>query len=175
MKIFRLKKRAFANNFDLAKNHPVHNQVEINAKGRLLEQVVSQIISLVRDLRIGGTRIDDGIQEIDIYVRNHNKKHIWAEMEGMIFIECKNWVCRVGSKEIALFAQKLNNKGLKSGIFVTMNGITGEGFEGARGQLRFLLQQGVKIIVIDGTDIQDILNCRDVSAKIDEKYIDLYK
>jgi hypothetical protein len=169
------KKESIRRLFNLARNHPVNNQTEINAKGRLLEQVVSKIVSLVRDLHVVGTRIDDGIQEIDIYVRNHNKKYVWADMEGMIFIECKNWAGRVGSNEIALFGQKLNNKGLGSGIFVAMNGITGEDFDGAKGQLRLLLQQGVKIIVIDGTDIEDILNCRDASAKIDEKYIDLYK
>ena len=130
------KKERIRIQFNLAKNHPTGNPTEINAKGRLLEQVISQIISLVRDLHVVGTRIDDGIQEIDIYVRNHNKKYVWADLEGMIFIECKNWADRVRSNEIMVFGQKLENKGLSSGVLVAMNGITGEYFDGAKGQLR---------------------------------------
>ena len=41
--------------------------------------------------------------------------------------------------------------------------------------LGIFLEQRVKIIVIDGTDIEGILDCKDVSAKFDEKYIDMYK
>ena len=39
--------------------------------------------------------------------------------------------------------------------FVAMHGITGTDFDGAKGQLGNYMQQGVKIIVIDGTDIED--------------------
>jgi hypothetical protein len=38
-----------------------------------------------------------------------------------------------GSNEIMKFSQKLDNKGLKSGIFVAMNGITGRNLEVAKG------------------------------------------
>jgi hypothetical protein len=169
------KKERIRVQFNQAKDHPIGNKREINAKGRLLEQVVSEIISLVRDLHVVGTRIDDNVQEIDIYVRNHNKKYVWADLEGMIFIECKNWADRVGSNEIMLFGQKLENKGLRSGVFVAMNGITGKDFDGAKGAIRLFLQQGVKIIVIDGSDIEAILDCIDVSSKFDQKYIDMYK
>jgi Restriction endonuclease len=155
------KKERIRIQFNQAKNHPIGNATEINDKGRPLEQVISQIICLVRDLHVVGTRIDDGIQEIDIYVRNHNKKYVWADLEGMIFIECKNWADRVGSTEIMAFGQKLKNKGLRSGVFVAMNGITGKDIDGAKGQVRNFLQQGVKIIIIDGTDIEDILDCKD--------------
>jgi hypothetical protein len=48
--------------------------------------------------------------------------------------------------------------------------------EGARGQIKTqLIKDNVKIIVMDGSDLEDIFHCRDVSDKIDEKYIELYK
>jgi hypothetical protein len=164
------KKESIRSDYESAKQ-----EVNINVKGRLLEQVISQILGLVPDLYTVSTRIDDGIQEIDIYVRNHNRKYVWADFNGMIFVECKNWSSAVSSDEIMKFSQKLDNKGLKSGIFVAMNGITGRNLGGAKGQLILLLQKGIKIIVIEGRDIEDILNCMDVSDKVDQKYIDMYK
>jgi hypothetical protein len=105
-------------------------------KGKLLEHVITDLIKLVPKLMVVGVRVDDGIQEVDIYVRNFNREGVWADFAGMIFVECKNW--------------------------------------SDPGQIRLFLAKGYKIVILNGKDIEEILNCKDVSAKIDEKYIKLY-
>lgn len=150
-------------------------QHDNHLKGLLLEQVISEIFKLVPNLHIVGTRVNDKIQEIDIQVRNFNRQNVWYDFDGIFFIECKNWNSKVGSNEIAVFISKLMEYGLKIGIFVSINGITGNKDSGARGKIRNALTMGIKILTLDGNDIDDILNCHDVSKKIDEKYIEMYQ
>jgi len=96
---------------------------------------------------------------------------------GVFFIECKNWSKRIRSDELGNFVIKLQNNNIKTGILVAIEGVTGrKSKEGARGQIKTqLVRENVKIIVLEGTDLEDIFNCRNVSDKIDEKYVELYK
>jgi hypothetical protein len=143
-------------------------------KGRLLEQVISDLIELVPKLKVVNSRVYDGIHEVDLHVRNYNRDGVWADFEGMIFVECKNWSEPTGSSEIASFYVKLKDNSIKCGLFVSIFDITGKNYEDARGQVKLRLPEGFKIIIFNGNDIREILNCKDVSAKVDEKYIKLY-
>lgn len=71
----------------------------------------------------------------------------------------------------ALKATTANEKGQ---LFVSIHDITGSELDGAKGQIQRCLQGGYKIIVLNGEDIEEILNCKDITTKIDEKYVDLY-
>jgi hypothetical protein len=146
-----------------------------NQKGKLFEKVMKGIFELVPDLKVVGSNVDDGIEEIDIQLRNYNHEHIWAELEGMIFVECKNWSKPVTSKEIDNFKAKLERNGLHTGILVAVMGVTGSGLSGGWGAIKMYLQNGWKIIVLDGKDLEDIFKCTDISEKIDDKYVHLYK
>jgi hypothetical protein len=65
------------------------HQTNINEKGVLFEQVVEEIVNLVPGLKVVGSDINNGIEEIDLMVRNHNRKKVWADFDGLFFIECK--------------------------------------------------------------------------------------
>jgi|GEM_PF-482391 len=159
----------------------IYNQAKISTdpvqKGRLLEKAIKEIFELVPGLKVVGSNVNDGIEEIDLQIRNYNREHVWADFEGMIFVECKNWSKPVGSDEIDHFVGKLERNGLNSGILIAVKGVTGRHvrLEGAWGAIKMYLQKGRKIIVLDDKDIEDILKCTDISDKVDEKYIHLYK
>lgn len=147
-----------------------------NLKGKLLEEVVKEIIELVPGLSVlDGARIDTGIEEIDLEVRNHNREYVWADFEGMIFVECKNWSKAVGSDEIDHFKATMGRHQIHAGILVAVNGTTGSGLDAASGAIKMYLQEGFKIIIVDGEDLEDIFKCVDVSDKIEEKYRKLYR
>jgi hypothetical protein len=146
-------------------------------KGKLLEQTISGLLSLVPGLKITGRDVNSGIEEIDLEIQNENSIGIWTEFERMIFVECKNWSDKVGSNEIRNFEGKLRNFWLHAGIFVAVKGFSGRDREnGAVGQnkLRFK-QEGFIVILLDGKDLEDILNCQDISEKINEKWLNLYQ
>lgn len=89
-------KATLGEEYSKAKSEP-----DPNVKGDLLEKVVKDILGLVPSLTITGLDVNDEIEEIDIQVRNHNREHVWADFEGMIFVECKNLdTFPVGADEI---------------------------------------------------------------------------
>ena len=58
-----------------------------------------------------------------------------------------------------------------------MNGFKGgNNKEGALGQIKLRLErEGFIIIPLDGTDIENVFRTLDLSAKINEKLIDIYQ
>jgi hypothetical protein len=146
-----------------------------NVKGALLECFTSQLISLVPELMVIRRNHNSGIEEVDIEVLNNNSRGIWEEFEPKFFVECKNWKRKVDAPEIRNFEGKLRNYFLHSGVFVAIKGYTGNKREGAVGQnvLRFK-QEGLKILLMDGKDLEDILNSQDLSARLNEKWFNLH-
>jgi hypothetical protein len=144
-----------------------------NKKGDLFEDVISDLITTVEGLRVTERNIDSGIEEIDLKVLNNNESGIWNQFEMIIFIECKNWLDRVDSKEIRNFEGKMRNYFLHSGIFFAVNGFKNNR-RGAIGQIKVRFkQEGFIIIPVDGTDLEEIFRTLDLSRKINEKWIDL--
>jgi hypothetical protein len=137
-------------------------------KGLLFEQVISQIISLVPNLKVTYTNINDRIEEIDILVRNHNREHVWADFDNIFFVECKNWTRKGRAEDIRNFLGKLRKNRRKTGIFVSVMGITGrDELEGARGEIKTtFMQDGTAVAVVDGNDLEKILRCNDASEVI---------
>jgi len=164
------QKKKIAEKYERSKAEPNRN-----LKGRLLEEVIKEIVHLVPNLRVVGSRINDQVEEIDLQVRNHNREHVWDDFDSMIFIECKNWSKAVGADEIRSFKVKLEQSKLHSGIFVAVKVITGGSESGASGVIRRFLQDGYRIVILDDNDLKDIIRCRDVSEKVDEKFVKLYQ
>jgi hypothetical protein len=122
------------------------------------------------------------VQEVDVMMRNYKGNKVWADFDSIIFVECKNWFKdrRPGASILRDFKGKLDNKDLKTGIFVAPNGIA-EGSRhddkvyGADGQIDKFLQDGTKIVVLEDEDIWAIINCTDVTEQINKKFMELYK
>jgi len=149
------------------KYHNALAETDPNRKGDQLEEVVKDLIFLVDGLEVVGSNVDNGIQEIDVQVRNRNEENVWETVfDPMVFIECKNWSNSVKSKDVRDFEGKLRNSGLRAGILVSVNGLSGNGLQGAWGAVKEALQGGHKIIVLDGKDLEEIFACRDFSQKI---------
>jgi hypothetical protein len=154
---------------------------DANTKGRALEEVITKILELVPGLEIAGTRVTSEIQEVDIMVRNFNKTRVWADFESVFFVECKNWFKekRPGAAEIGDLKRKLENKHLKTGIFVAPNGIAeGQGDNrvyGTNGQIDKYFSKGTIIVVLEHRDICAILDCKDATEQVNERFMDLYK
>lgn len=72
----------------------------------------------------------------------------------------------------------MENKGLHMGIFVAPNGISeGRGDDkvyGASGQIAHYLRDGYKIAILENADIVEILDCKDVTEKVNDKFMYLY-
>jgi hypothetical protein len=155
---------------------------DTDTKGKALEDVITKILELVPGLEIAGTRVTGSeIQEVDIMVRNYNRTRVWADFESVFFVECKNWFKKnkPGAAIIRDFKGKLENRHLKTGIFVAPNGIAEDKGDnqvyGTNGQIDKYLSKGTKIVVLEHKDICAILDCKDVTEQVNERFMDLYK
>ncbi len=167
----RLKKRGIEEKYRRALS-----ETDPNKKGKHFEDVVKELVALVEGLEVVGSNVNNGIQEIDIQVRNRNQENVWeAVFDPMVFIECKNWSEPVKSKEVRDFEGKLIHSNLKAGILISVNGLSGDGMQGGWGAVKEAHQNGRSIIVLDGGDLNEIFACKDVSEKVDERYVGLYQ
>lgn len=175
-KIGKIKQEIMAK-YILARNE----NNDTDTKGKALEDVISKILELVPGLKVVDNRVVNEIQEIDLIVRNHNRTNVWADFESVFFVECKNWFKdrRPGASTIRDFKGKMENKNLKTGIFVAPNGIAeGRGDDqvyGTNGQIDKYFHGGTKIIVLEHDDLMAILNCKDVTERINDKFMEFYR
>ena len=119
---------------------------------------------------------NSGIEEIDLQVQNDSSLRIWKEFDRIIFVECKNWSDKVGSNEIRNFEGKLRNFGYMRVYLLLLKDLLEKVEKGAIGQNRIRFkQEGFKIILIDGNNLNEILRSQDTSEKVNEKWLNLYR
>jgi len=144
-------------------------------KGKMLEEIIKDLLNLVPKLKVIGSRVNDGIDEIDLKVRNHNREGVWRDFDGIFYVECKNWSTPATVSEITIFIKKLQDDHITTGLFISINGITGKNWDGAKGEIKKTLSNSnTKVVILNGSDLEEIFKCTDISDKVDERYIDLY-
>lgn len=107
-----------------------------NRKGLLLEETVTLLFRATPGFERVLTRLDNGVEEIDITVENGSGEAPWKD-DGSSYLlgECKNWSGKCGSPEFRGFFAKLINKfkRVRTGFFFATGGFTNE-FHDARNE-----------------------------------------
>ena len=137
-----------------------------NRKGRLLEELLQLLFRATPGFEEVTTRIDNGIEELDIVISNRSEDPVWKNDGNYIVGECKNWSKRCGSPEFRNFVGKLENKyqRVKTGIFIAPNGFTDE-FQTARRERKTKEQL---ILTIDHDDIDRWIDAENRVAILNE-------
>jgi ActR/RegA family two-component response regulator len=137
-----------------------------NRKGRMLEELVKLLFRATPGFEQVDTRLDNGIEEIDIMIANRSKDPIWANDGIYILGECKHWSKRCGSPELGNFLRKLDNKykRVRTGIFIAPGGFTDE-FKDARGERKLA---EYLVVTIDNGDIERWIDADDRVAVLNE-------
>jgi len=144
-------------------------------KGKALENWAIEMFNIIDGINVEEKNIKTESEEIDIILSKDKNGTFWKSIDDPILVECKNWQDKVGVREIAHFFVKLLRRQLKKGIFITVNGITGNEYRDAIGTILDLRTLGYRIIVMDEQDIIDINACTHPTDKIREKYYALFK
>src|SRR5690242_9007716 len=99
-------------------------------KGDALEELICYLFSSIPGLIFADRKVKNvfGTQEIDVAFRNegHPSGLSLSVFPFVIFIECKNWMNKVGSEEVRWFVSKVEDRGITFGILIAANGITGD-------------------------------------------------
>jgi len=125
-------------------------------KGRALEHLTEVLFTSNSFFELLDRRVSTRDEEIDMIVKNNLDRPFWNAMQSpLFFVECKNWLKPVGSKEVRDFEGKLRNhrRLVKLGFFVSMNGFT----EGAHDELMRAGREEQNIVILTRTDIEDYI------------------
>lgn len=128
-----------------------------NEKGKVLEELMLFIFESKPELEVIERRFNNGDEEIDLILKNNLSKPFWVSLSSpLIFIECKNWIKPVGSKELRDFEIKLQNHRplVRLGFFVAPGGFTSEFYN----ELRRTSRDYYTIVPINLNDIVSFIN-----------------
>lgn len=131
-------------------------------RGRAFEDLLCYVFGKVPG--IGITHRDKlntfAAEEIDVALWNDKKPGAFDFLPNIVLLEAKNWTRPAGSEEVAWFDTKLRNRGLDYGIFVALNGITGDATQktAAHQIVAGSLKDHRRLVVVTGTDVMALRN-----------------
>lgn len=134
------------------------------AKGKSLEDLVSFFFSSLPGLTLIGRDVRMGSQELDLVFWNDQVFEYFRSASAEIIVECKNWDVPVGSAEVAWFLEKMRQRNVSHGFFVTRSGVTGafrDGRDGALDALYLTLRDGLRPVVLT---LDELLTVSDVAG-----------
>ncbi len=151
------------------------NAAKSPAKGEALEQFALCLFQNIKGLRVIKKDARLQAEEIDLLIANDISAGFWRFAGSPIVVECKNWVQRVGAREIGVLCDKLDSIGpdAKTGIIVAPNGVSGTPERDALLKIREKRQRGRYIIVLDREALADIAASGRASQVIEHKYDEL--
>jgi CheY-like chemotaxis protein len=95
-------------------------------KGEALEQLLACLVKSLPGLEVIAVDYVTKTEEIDVVVRNCLADAFWINQGAIFLFECKNWVEKVGKRELADFQDKLGTRfgRCRLGFFISPSGFT---------------------------------------------------
>jgi hypothetical protein len=126
-------------------------------KGRLLETMIADLFASIPGLSLDGEDIVNAFksEEIDLIFWNDQHDQGFRFLDCPLIVECKGWSRPVVGREVRYFATELKDKGRRNGIFVALNGITGDeqNLTAAFFHVAAATIEGVQVLVLTGEEL----------------------
>jgi hypothetical protein len=147
------------------------------AKGTIFEDLICYIIEKVPGVSVTRRGILNPYhsEEIDIAIWNEQLATGLRALHHVILIEAKHWSVPAGAPEVNHFVAKLRARKLPLGVFVALNGITGDpqAITAARDAVRQALQDGIHVVVIKRADIENFTSGAAIVRLIKDRICEL--
>lgn len=137
----------------------LRSETQHQRKGRLLEDLVALLFRGIAGFEPLPPRRSNGVQEIDIVIRNESSDPFWHREGSIILVECKNWTAPVPQKELLIFEGKMKRyRGrCRLGFFVAPSGFT----SAFRVQQTNTATEPQLIVPIDGVALDTLITAQD--------------
>jgi hypothetical protein len=139
-------------------------------KGRSFESITESFIRLVPKLEIVGRNVRIESEELDLVVKNENKRLFWQRLGSPIIVECKNWSVPVDAKEIRDLVQKMRE--VKTAFLIAAKGITAK--NGAYDEILEARKNSKIILTFDMQDIKDVAMGTNVESIVADRFYSLW-
>jgi CheY-like chemotaxis protein len=140
----------------------VQKETDPNRKGTLLEDLMVYLFKTIPGFHHASTRRQNGIEEIDVLVRNESSDPVWSKEQSYILIECKNWSKPVGVDELRSFLYKLERRFNRCnlGFLIAPGGFASTYKQALLAERR----HGLMVISVDRAALQELVLASDRSA-----------
>lgn len=151
-----------------------------NQKGDTFEALAKYLFEHLDGVEVTGQDVALPAEEIDLVLWNAQREDVLRPWEAVILVECKNWSAAVGAPALDSFIAKMRRRGLKTGIFIAANGVTGQFLTGdgndvgAIGIIGAALQEGIRVVVLTMADIRAITSLDEIRRLLKLRYCGLY-
>ncbi len=154
------------------------NAANVDIKGAKLEELVRYLFSKIPKVSFYAANVLDGVRahELDVIFTNDVRNSELYFLDFTIITECKNTAARISSAEVGWFVRKLQDRGVSTGILISLSGITGEadGVNNAHSEIiNALVRDGIRILVIKRDDIVNFQTTDDLVSLLKKKILKL--
>jgi hypothetical protein len=130
-------------------------------RGRALEGLIRSALDEAHPgLVVVSQNLRNDTQEIDLVVKNQMPGTFWVSLNSpLIYVECKNWIAKVGVDEARVFESKLREVGpfCRVGIFIAAAGVTKPFIS----HVAAIRRSGYAIAVVGPDDIAKLVSAAD--------------
>jgi hypothetical protein len=154
----------------------VFNASNAAEKGKSLEDLIEYLMELIPGVKVTDRDANCGDEELDLVLWNGQVHPTLRPWDSIILVECKNWKGPVGVIEINWFLRKMEERGMTNGIFVAINGVTGN-FNSDKGAKRLIinaLAKKIRVIVVTQEDLKILDGTDSLCELLRNKYCKLF-
>lgn len=154
------------------------NAVTTTIKGAKLEELVQYIFNKIPGVTFYARNVLDGLRahELDVVFTNDTTRSKLPFLDYTLITECKNTASRLSGHDTRWFISKLQDRGLSSGILISLSGITGivDGVSCAHSEvLNALTRDKIKVLLIDRNEIMSLTTTEDLVNILQAKLLRL--
>jgi hypothetical protein len=149
------------------------------AKGKAFEDLACYLFNGVPGIQITARNVMNtfATEEIDVACRNENDPAGLGALVDFFLVECKGWRDAVNSEQVAWFLTKIRHRGMRFGILIAANGITGEPEHLSRANFLVSVEMatfGIRIVIVTREEIERLLSGEDLAKLIIQKVCTLH-
>ena len=157
----------------------VDNPPTAAAKGKAFEDLACYLFNGIPGITITVRNLMNtfATEEIDVACKNDNDPAGLGGLVDFFLVECKGWKDAVNSEQVSWFLTKIRHRGVRFGILIAANGITGEPEHLTRANFLVSVEMatfGIKMVVITREEIEKLTSGEDLARLIIQKVCTLH-
>ncbi len=149
------------------------------AKGKAFEDLACYLLGGIPGIKITARNESNtfATEEIDIACLNENDPAGLGALVDFFLVECKGWKDAVNSEQVSWFLTKIRHRGVRFGILIAANGITGEPEHLSRANFLVSVEMatfGIKMVIITRKEIESFRLGEEFAQIIIQKVCNLH-
>jgi hypothetical protein len=149
------------------------------AKGKAFEDLACYLLSGIPGITITARNEMNtfATEEIDVACKNENDPAGLGALVDFFLVECKGWTDAVNSEQVSWFLTKIRHRGVRFGILIAANGVTGLPEHLSRANFLVGVEMatfGIKMVIVTREEIEKLTSGEDFARLIIQKVCTLH-